>query len=81
MPIRPFLNGEQFDAETLRILGVAFAQVAISDLTPSSAHVRFAPKADINRRERACPLRAKSGCEQSQQRGPAFDHFVSAQHD
>jgi hypothetical protein len=30
MPIRPFLNGEQFDAETLRILGVAIAQVAIA---------------------------------------------------
>jgi hypothetical protein len=30
MPIRPFLNGEPFDAETLRILGVAFAQVAIA---------------------------------------------------
>jgi hypothetical protein len=28
----------------------------ISDLTPSSGHVRFAPKADINRRERACPF-------------------------
>jgi hypothetical protein len=30
MPIRPFSNGEPFDAETLRILGVAFAQVAIA---------------------------------------------------
>jgi hypothetical protein len=29
MPIRPFLNGEQFDEETLRILGVAFEQVCI----------------------------------------------------
>jgi hypothetical protein len=29
MPIRPFLNGEQFDRETLRILGVAFEQVCI----------------------------------------------------
>jgi len=30
MPIRPFLNGEPFDEETLRILGVAFEQVAIA---------------------------------------------------
>ena len=30
MPIRPFLNGENFDQETLRILGVAFAQVCIA---------------------------------------------------
>ena len=30
MPIRPFLNGERFDPEALRILGVAFAQVAIA---------------------------------------------------
>jgi len=29
MPIRPFLNGEQFDQETVRILGVAFEQVCI----------------------------------------------------
>jgi len=24
MPIRPYLNGHQFDAETVRVLGVAF---------------------------------------------------------
>jgi hypothetical protein len=29
MPIRPFLNGQQFDQETVRILGVAFEQVCI----------------------------------------------------
>jgi hypothetical protein len=29
MPIRPFLNGERFDQETVRILGVAFEQVCI----------------------------------------------------
>jgi hypothetical protein len=29
MPVRPFLNGEQFDQETLRVLGVAFEQVCI----------------------------------------------------
>ena len=29
MPVRPFLNGEQFDQETLRILGVAFEQICI----------------------------------------------------
>ena len=29
MPIRPFLNGEQFDQETSRILGVAFEQDAL----------------------------------------------------
>jgi len=27
MPIRPFLNGEKFDQETIRILGVAFEMV------------------------------------------------------
>ena len=30
MPIRPFLNGEHFDQETVRILGVAFTQVSIA---------------------------------------------------
>src|SRR5262249_26130861 len=30
MPIRPFLNREQFDQETIRILGVAFEQVCIT---------------------------------------------------
>jgi len=30
MPIRPFLNGEQFDQETIRILGVALEQVCIA---------------------------------------------------
>jgi hypothetical protein len=30
MPIRPFLNGEQFDQESIRILGVAFEQVCIA---------------------------------------------------
>jgi hypothetical protein len=29
MPIRPFLNGEPLDQETVRILGVAFEQVCI----------------------------------------------------
>jgi hypothetical protein len=33
MPIRPFLNDEQFDQETIRILGVAFAQVCIAPRT------------------------------------------------
>jgi len=30
MPIRSFLNGEQFDQESIRILGVAFEQVCIA---------------------------------------------------
>jgi hypothetical protein len=30
MTIRPFLNGEQFDQETLRVLGVAFEQVCVA---------------------------------------------------
>jgi len=30
MPIRPFLNGEEFDPETVRILGVAFEQVCVA---------------------------------------------------
>ena len=30
MPIRPFLNDEQFDQETIRIPGVAFAQVCVA---------------------------------------------------
>ena len=27
---RPFLNGEQFNEETLRILGVAFEQICVA---------------------------------------------------
>src|SRR5262249_43361328 len=30
LPIRPFLTSEQFDQETLRILGVAFEQVCLA---------------------------------------------------
>ena len=30
MPIRPFLNGERFDQETLRILSVTFELVCIA---------------------------------------------------
>ena len=32
MPIRPFLNGETFDPETIRLLGIAFetARVAVN---------------------------------------------------
>ena len=30
MPITPYLNGHNFDAETRRVLGVAFAQVCIA---------------------------------------------------
>jgi hypothetical protein len=30
MPIRPFLNGEQFDQETVRILGCAFEQCCVA---------------------------------------------------
>ena len=30
MPIRPFLNGEQFDEETVRILGCAFEQCCVA---------------------------------------------------
>ena len=30
MPIRSFLNGKQFDQETIRILGVAFEQVCVA---------------------------------------------------
>jgi hypothetical protein len=37
MPIRPFLNGEEFDAETLRILGVAFEQTCIALRIENSA--------------------------------------------
>jgi hypothetical protein len=30
MPIREFLNGEEFDQQTIRILGVAFEQVCVA---------------------------------------------------
>jgi hypothetical protein len=30
MPIRPFLNGERFDSEITRVLGVAFEMVCIA---------------------------------------------------
>src|SRR5262249_23493866 len=44
----------------------------------AAAHVRFAPKADKLKRASLCLLCAKTGCEQSQQRGPSFDHLVGA---
>ena len=30
MPLRPFLTGEQFDQQTISILGVAFEQVCVA---------------------------------------------------
>jgi hypothetical protein len=30
MPIRPFLNGERFDDDTVRVMGVAFETVCIA---------------------------------------------------
>ena len=30
MPIRPFLTGEEFDQQTIRIFGVAFEQVCVA---------------------------------------------------
>jgi hypothetical protein len=36
MPIRPFLNGEQFDPETTRVLGIAFEMVCIALRTEGS---------------------------------------------
>ena len=30
MPIRPFLNGQRFDQETTRVMGVAFEMVCIT---------------------------------------------------
>ena len=30
MPLRPFLTGEQFDPQTISILGVAFEQVCVA---------------------------------------------------
>ena len=30
MPFRPFLNGQEFDQETICILGVAFEQVGVA---------------------------------------------------
>jgi len=30
MPIRPFLTGEQFDQQTIRLFGVAFEQVCVA---------------------------------------------------
>jgi hypothetical protein len=30
MPIRPFLNGERFDDETVRVMGVAFETICIA---------------------------------------------------
>jgi len=38
--------------------------------------VRFAPKADKVAGTSVCPLCAETGCEQSQQMGWLFDHFV-----
>jgi hypothetical protein len=41
-------------------------------------HVRFAPKAEKDADVSASPLCATSGCEQSQQGSPLFDHLVGA---
>jgi len=30
MPIRPFLTGEEFDQQTIRIFGVAFEQICVA---------------------------------------------------
>jgi hypothetical protein len=55
MPIRPFLNGEQFDHETVRILGVAFAQVCIALRTGDcDDHVK---QAIANKDHRTCENR------------------------
>jgi hypothetical protein len=42
----------------------------------TTVHVRFAPKADKRADVSLCPLSAISGCEQSQQGRPLFDHLV-----
>ena len=37
MPITPFVNGEKFDAETRRVMGVALEMVCIALRTEDSA--------------------------------------------
>jgi hypothetical protein len=44
----------------------------------AASHVRFAPKATELVCHRELSLSAKSGCEQSQQGSPLFDHLVGA---
>ena len=57
MPIRPLLNGEQFDQETVRILGVAFAQVCIALRTGDcDDHVKQAIANTSNLRKPASPI-------------------------
>jgi hypothetical protein len=40
MPIRSFLNGEDFDQETVRILGVAVELVCIGGTAPMTSSKR-----------------------------------------
>jgi hypothetical protein len=49
---------------------------AARDVTVAAAHVRFAPKATVEPSHCNPPLRAISGCDQSQQGRPLFDHLV-----
>jgi hypothetical protein len=47
-----------------------------ADITPSLGRVRFAPESGHGRFITTCPLSARTGCEQSQQGSPLFDHLV-----
>jgi hypothetical protein len=46
------------------------------DPAVAAAHVRFAPKATVEPSHFNPPLRANTGCEQSQQTASLFDHLV-----
>ena len=55
MPITPYLNGERFDPESKRVLGVAFEMVCIALQTGDCADERQA--SDSEQGHRACESR------------------------
>jgi hypothetical protein len=67
MPIRPFLNGEKFDGETTRVLGVAFELACIAlrvgdcadDVKQAIAN-KIISLAKAGERQPGCPLRTSA---------------------
>jgi hypothetical protein len=60
--VTPLVHHSKFGGQCLRWVSSARRDPAVA-----STHVRFAPKADKKQIISVCPLRAISGCEQSQQ--------------
>ena len=41
MPIRPYLDGQRFDPETIRVLGLAFEMARVAVCTENSIHIDY----------------------------------------